>query len=88
MIHRFTKVLDNHDFINMARTSVCYRAFPGGSDGKEFSCNAGHLDSFPGLEESPGEGKGYPLQYSRELHGHRSLAAYSLQGCKELDMTE
>ena len=26
MIHRFTKVLDNHDFINMARTSVCYRA--------------------------------------------------------------
>ena len=26
--------------------------------------NAGDLDSIPGLERSPGEGKGYPLQYS------------------------
>ena len=38
--------------------------FPGGSAGKESACNAGDLGSFPGLGRSPGEGKGYPLQYS------------------------
>ena len=38
--------------------------FPGGSDDKESACNEGDLDSIPGLERSPGEGKGYPLQYS------------------------
>ena len=38
--------------------------FPGGSDGKESACNAGDLGSIPGLERSPGKGKGYPLQYS------------------------
>ena len=36
---------------------------PGGSAGKEPVCNAGDLDSIPGLERSLGEGKGYPLQY-------------------------
>ena len=38
--------------------------FPGGSDGKEAACNAGDLDSIPGLRRSPGEGNGNPLQYS------------------------
>ena len=32
--------------------------------GEESACNAGGLGSIPGLERSPGEGKGYPLQYS------------------------
>ena len=36
----------------------------GGSDGKESACNAGDLGSVPGLERSPGEGNGNPLQYS------------------------
>ena len=35
-----------------------------GSAGKEYACNAGDLGSIPGLGTSPGEGKGYPLQYS------------------------
>ena len=35
-----------------------------GSAGKEFACNAGDLGSIPGLGRLPGEGKGYPLQYS------------------------
>ena len=30
--------------------------FPGGSAGKESTCNAGELGSIPGLERSPGEG--------------------------------
>ena len=38
--------------------------FPCGSAGKESICNAGDLGSIPGLGRSPGEGKGYPLQYS------------------------
>ena len=35
-----------------------------GSAGKESACSVGDLGSIPGLERSPGEGKGYPLQYS------------------------
>ena len=38
--------------------------FPGGSAGKESTCNVGDLGSIPGLARSPREGKGYPLQYS------------------------
>ena len=38
--------------------------FPWGSAGKESTCNVGDLVSIPGLRRSPGEGKGYPLQYS------------------------
>ena len=38
--------------------------FPCGSAGKESACNAGDLGSIPGLGRSPGEGKGYPFQYS------------------------
>ena len=38
--------------------------FPGGSDGKEFTCNAGDLGSIRGLGRSPGGGHGNPLQYS------------------------
>ena len=37
--------------------------FPCGSAGKESTRNVGDLDSVPGLGRSPGEGKGYPLQY-------------------------
>ena len=37
---------------------------PCGSTGKESACNAGDLGSIPGVGRSPGEGKGYPLQYS------------------------
>ena len=50
--------------------------FPDGSAGKESACNVGDLGLIPGLGRSPGEGKGYPLQYpglenSREciVHG-------------------
>ena len=38
--------------------------FPGGSDSKESACNAGDPGLIPGLGRSPGEGSGYPLQYS------------------------
>ena len=35
-----------------------------GSAGKESTCNEGDLGLIPALGRSPGEGKGYPLQYS------------------------
>ena len=38
--------------------------FPGSSAGKKSACNAGDPGSIPGLGRSPGEGLGYPLQYS------------------------
>ena len=40
------------------------QGFPGGSDSKVSSRNAGDLGSIPGLGRSPGEGNGNPLQYS------------------------
>ena len=41
-----------------------FLGFPCGSATKESTCNVGDLGSIPGLGRSPGEGKGYPLQYS------------------------
>ena len=38
--------------------------FPVGSADKEIACYVEDLGLIPGLERSPGEKKGYPLQYS------------------------
>ena len=40
-----------------------FLGFPGGSGGKESTCNAGDMDSIPGMGRSPGGGHGNPLQY-------------------------
>ena len=40
------------------------QGFPDSSVGKESTCNVGDTGSIPGLGRSPGEGIGYPLQYS------------------------
>ena len=64
--------------------------FPGGSDGRASTCNAGDLGSIPGLGRSPGGGHGNPLQYSclENPHGWRSLAGCSPWVHKESDTTE
>ena len=41
-----------------------FLGFPGGSGGKETACYVGDPASIPGSGRSPGEGYGYPLQYS------------------------
>ena len=64
-------------------TSV-FLGFPCGSAGKEYACSAGDLGLIPGLGRSPGEGKGYALQYS----GLENSIDCSPWGCKESDMTE
>ena len=60
-----TALLQYCIFCNGLRSNLKYvRGFPGGSAGKESAFNAGDLALIPGLGRSPGEGKGYPLQYS------------------------
>ena len=53
------------------------RGFPGGSDGKESACNERDLALIPVLGRSPGEGKGYPLQYSC-LENSRDCIGYGV----------
>ena len=60
------------------------KGFPGGSASKESACNAGDLGSILGLGRSPGEVKGYPLQYS----GLENSMDCSPWGRKESDTTE
>ena len=43
---------------------MCPRGSPGGSNSKEFACNAGDPGSIPGSGRVPGEGSGNPLQYT------------------------
>ena len=63
---------------------------PGGSAGKESTCNEGDLGSIPGLGRFPAGGHGNPLQYSywENPYGQRSLVGYSPWSHKEPDMTE
>ena len=64
--------------------------FPGVSEGKESTGNAGDLDSIPVLGISPVGGHGNPLQYSclENPHGQTGLADHSSWGHKQLDTTE
>ena len=64
--------------------------FPGSSDGKESSCNAGDSGLIPGSGRSPEERNGYPLQYSclENPMDRGPWWATAYEGHKELDMTE
>ena len=55
--HKCSVILRTND-------KLCFINFPGGSDGKVFAYNAGDPCSIPESGRSPGEGNGYPLQYS------------------------
>ena len=57
-------------------TTPVFLCFPCGSAGKESGCNAGDLGLIPGSGRSPGEGKGYPVQYS----GLESSIGYIVHG--------
>ena len=59
-------------------------AAPGGSDSKESSCSPGDPGSIPGLESSPGEGNGNPLQCS----GLENSVDCISHGVAESDTTE
>ena len=75
-----------------------YLGFPGGSDGKESTCNVGDPGSIPGSGRSPGGGHGNPLQYSClespmdrgawRAHRVTKSHSHSPQGHKESATTE
>ena len=48
----------------IAQSCEYTKGFPGSSAGKESACNTGDLGLIPGSGRFPGEGIGYPLQYS------------------------
>ena len=63
--------------------------FPGSSDGKASAYNAGDPGSVPGLGRSPGEGNGYPLQYScLENFVDRGAWQATVHGAAELGTTK
>ena len=66
------------------------QGFPGGSDGKESACNAGDLDSIPGVRKISWRKAWLPTPVFSlgKFHGPRSLAGYSPWGHKESDTTE
>ena len=70
-----------------------HTGFPGGAVVQNLPTTTGDLKdtgSIPRSGRNPGEGNGNPLPVFLlgEFHGQRSLAGYSPQGRKELDMTE
>ena len=58
------------------------QGFPASSAGEESACNVGDPSSIPGLGISPGEGIGYPLQYS-----WASLVAQSIKNLPAMGET-
>ena len=62
--------------------------FPDDSDSKESACNVGGLGSIPGLGRSPGEGNGYPLQYSCLGNPMDRGTWQATGGCKESETTD
>ena len=58
-------ILGREDPLKKGRLATpAFSGFPGGSADKESTGNVGDLGSIPELGRSPGEGNGYPLQYS------------------------
>ena len=73
LLHKWNRVLTIFLLLNNLHLLIlqCYfcifgyfSGFPGGSDSKESTCNAGDTGSFSGSGKSSGEGNGNPLQYS------------------------
>ena len=88
VIKNLKKVVNQQTFTIINSKGIHH--FPGGSDDKESTCNAGDLDSIPGLGRSPGGGHGNPLKYSclENPRGQRSRWGCCPWGHKESDMTE
>ena len=76
--------------LSLSKTVRLKMGFPGGSDGKESTCNTGDPHSIPGSGRSPRKGNGYPLQYSC-LENPMDTGAWRATvhgGHKESDTTE
>ena len=62
----------------VCKNSYIPLASPGASAGKESACSEEDLGLIPGLGRSPGEGKGYPRQYSGMENSVNCIALASL----------
>ena len=63
-INSWSSILPDTRILSLKNFLLEYSCFPESSVGKGSTCNAGDPSLIPGLGRSPGEGKGYPLQYS------------------------
>jgi len=74
------------DKIKRKHSSKGLLGFPGGSDGKESTCNAGDQDSIPGSGKIPWRRKGLPTPVflPTEFHGQRCLVGYSPLGLQRV----
>ena len=81
---------DWFDLLTVQGTLENLLSFSGGSDNKEPACNAGDPSLIPKLGRPPGEGNGYPLQYSclENCMDRGAGPGYSPWGRKESDTTE
>ena len=64
MLCRIKAAGNDKNYYGYPNLNFTFPLNPGGSDGKASACNAGDLGSVLGSGRSPGEGDGYPLQYS------------------------
>ena len=71
-----------------AYTHILPTGFPGGSDGKESTCNVGELGSVPGLGRSPEEKNNYPQILAWRIPWAKAGRLYSLWSSKASDTTE
>ena len=82
----FPAVLFSFSFLVVSFVGVCTSvwSFPHGSVGKESTCSAevtGDTGLIPGSGRSPGEGKGYPLQYSGLENSMDCMVHYLIVEC-------
>ena len=74
------KKLDTSERMNW----YLYVGFLSGSDGEESACSVGDLGSIAGLGRFPGEGNGYPLQYSCQKNSmDRGVSQATVHGVTE-----
>ena len=84
VIKNLKKVVNQQTFTIINSKGIHH--FPGGSDDKESTCNAGDLDSIPGLGRSPEGGHGNSIKYSclENPHGQRSLVGLQSMGSQRI----
>ena len=82
-------VITIHEKIsNLSGFTKLDRGFHCSSVGKESACSAGDTGLIPGSGRSPGEGNGYPLQYSCLEHPmDRGAWRATVHGVTRVDMT-
>ena len=67
-----------------SRYTCLIKGFPGGSVGRESTCNEGDMGSVSGLGRSPGGGHSNQYSCLENPHGQRSLAGYSPWGSQRV----